>query len=456
VDEDRRKQIALFRYALIREAAEPALTPAERGLLLRRLVEADHLGPGGERVRVSRPTLDRWIRAWRAGGFEALRPAGRNSLPRTPAETLALAEKLKREAPRRTAAHVAAIVAETLGGTPPSARTLERHFARLGLGRRSPSVPMRVYGRFEAEHPNDLWTGDALHGPAVASRKTYLFAFIDDASRLVPGYRFGLAEDVVRLEAAFRTGLASRGVPKAAYVDNGSPFASKELLRACAVLGIRLIHSTPGEPAGRGKIERFFRTVRDQFLVEVEARGVADLAELNRLFGAWVEGVYHRRVHSETGEAPVERFLRDGPPALPTPEVLREAFLWSAWRTVTKTATVSLLSNTYEVDAHLAGQKVELIFNPFDLARIEVRFRGRRIGLAVPHRIGRHTHPRVRPEPDPAGGEAPRSGIDYLGLVQARFEQETRRRISYSDIAGGGEGGTHDHTSDSGNEEEVR
>jgi len=83
------------------------------------------------------------------------------------------------------------------------------------------------------------------------------------------------------------------------------------------VLGIRLVHSRPGQPQGRGKIERVFRTVREQFLVELQARGgAADLDELNRLFGAWVEGVYHHREHAETGQAPMERFLAGEVPPL--------------------------------------------------------------------------------------------------------------------------------------------
>lgn len=135
------------------------------------------------------------------------------------------------------------------------------------------------------------------------------------------------------------------------------------------------------EPATKGKIERFFRSARAQFVVEVEARGVADLAELNSLFAAWVEVIYHRAVHSETGEAPLERFLRDGPPALPSPEDLHEAFLWSEVRVVTKVACVSLFGNSFEVDAALVGQRVELIFDPFDLTTIEVRFQGRAMGV---------------------------------------------------------------------------
>ena len=174
------------------------------------------------------------------------------------------------------------------------------------------------------------------------------------------------------------------------------------------MLGIKLTHSTPGRPQGRGKIERLFLTVREQFLVEITGdpgqagrRQVTSIGELNRLFTAWAETVYHRRVHSETGQAPLQRWA-DGwagaAPPLPDPAQLHEAFLWSERRTVRKTATVSLHGNTYQVDPSLAGRKVELIFDPFDLTSIEVRWQGRPAGQAIPHLIGRHAHPKARPE----------------------------------------------------------
>jgi putative transposase len=139
--------------------------------------------------------------------------------------------------------------------------------------------------------------------------------------------------------------------------------------------------------------------VRDQFLVEVAHSTVDDVAHLNALFSAWLETVYHRNTHSETGQSPLERFT-GGAAAIryPTAEELHEAFLWSEQRTVTKTATVSLHSNLYEVDPALVGRKVELVFDPFDLTRIEVRWAGRPMGVAVPHKIGRHSHPAARPE----------------------------------------------------------
>ena len=419
---DRHRDIALFRYSLIREAADPALTAAERGQLVRYLAARDHVDPHGERVRVGRSTLDRWIRAWRAGGFDALVPEARTAEPKTPAPILELAVALKLERPGRTATQVCRIIAADRGWAP-SARTVQRLFEREGLNVRPDGRLPEVFGRFEKQASNVLWTGDALHGPNIADRKVYLLAFIDDHSRLLVGYRWCHAEDTVRLEAALRAGLAARGIPGGIYVDNGSAFASKPLLRSCASLGIRLTHSTPRRPEGRGKIERFFRTVRDQFLIEIDVSPPADLAEMNQLFAAWVEGVYHRQVHSETGQTPLDRFdvttVR-----LPTPAELHEAFLWSETRTVTKVATVSLHGNHYQVDVALAGQRVELVFDPFDLTRIDVRLHGRSMGTAVPHHIGRHTHPTARPDPTTTPTAPASTGIDYLRLVETRRDRD--------------------------------
>ncbi len=433
MQENRGRDVGLFRYSLIRYAADPAISKAERGALVRALAAGEHIGPDGLPIIVGRSTIDRWIGWWQTGGFDALVPVPRRTDPRTPPQVLELAVSLKRELPGRTAAQVRQIMLTAGGEQVPAERTLQRHFARLGLNTRPDGSSPRVFGRFEASRPRELWTGDALHGPTIDGRRAYLLAFIDDYSRALVGYRWGAAEDVLRLEAALRAGLAARGIPDAILVDRGSAFVSSQLARACASLGIRLIHAAPRAATTKGKIERFFRTVRGQFLVELQARPARDLAELNRLFSAWVEVVYHRREHTETKLTPLARLLDGGPPVLPTPAALREAFLWSERRTVTKTATVSLHSNSYEVDAALVGQRVELLFDPFDLEHIEVRFQGRPVGEAVAVRIGRSVHPHARPEAkDPPAA----TGIDYLALLAARRDGELAGRpIDYAALA---------------------
>jgi putative transposase len=423
--EDRRQAIGLFRYSLIRELADPELTPRRRGVMTRALAEVEHGLDNGERVKVSPATLRRWLRYWRAGGFEALLPGVHRPPNRTAAELLEAAVDLKREAPKRTAAQISRLLAEAHRGQV-SARTLQRHFARLGLNVRPDGSAPRALGRFEATEFGQLWTGDGLHGPVVAGAKTVLFAFIDDWSRSVPGWRWGHSEDTVRLEAALRRGLESAGIPEAVFVDRGSAFISAPFHRTLATLGIRIIHSSPGHAPSRGKIERFFGTVRSQFLVELEARGGGqDLSELNELFGAWLEGVYHRTLHREIEQTPLKRRLAGRQLRRPSPAELREAFLWSEKRRVTKTASVSLFGNDYEVDGALVGVRVELVFDPFDLTEIEVRYQGRPLGRAVPRHIGRHVHPAAKPiaAPPPKA-----SGIDYLNLVRERLAAEERAR----------------------------
>jgi putative transposase len=428
---ERSQQVALFRYQLICPALEAGLSTKQRGKIVRDIASRSHAGPFGGQVRYSRDSLDRWIRRYRKSGFDALSPSLRQPGSRIDAQVFDLAAALKRENPARTAAQVQRIL-RTSTGWSPSESTLLRHFHRLDLMIGGGTADPVVFGRFEAAEPNERWVGDALHGPRVGGRKTYLFAFLDDHSRLAVGYRFGFAEDTVRLAAALEPALAARGVPSSVYVDNGSAFVDAWLLRACAKLGIRLIHSTPHRPQGRGKIERFFRTVNDQFLVEVAgttaeqlaAAGLSEAAgllELNRLFTAWVETGYHQHVHSETGQTPLQRWAagwdRAGlRPAMPSAGALTEAFLWSQLRTVTKTGTVSLHGNSYQVEAALAGRKVELVFSPFNLEHIEVRYRDRTYGPAVPHRITRHTHPKARRETVDTPAAAP-TGIDYLAMV---------------------------------------
>ena len=355
---DRARDIALYRYSLIRPLADPGLSSVERGRLVRELAAQIHLGPSGEPVTVSRASLDRWIRSWRAGGFDALIPAERQVSPRTDAEVLQLAARLKREHPARTAAHIARII-EHQHGWAPSPRTLQRHFARLELTTRPNGMPPKAFGRFEAAEPDELWVSDGLHGPLVAGRRAVLFALLDDHSRYVVGYRWGHGEDTLGMQAALHDAVKTHGCPQRLYCDNGAAYASGQLAWSAAVLDIKLVHSRPGKPQGRGKIERWNRTVRDQFLIEIDHDGraceVGSLTELNRLFTAWLHQQYHRCVHTETGATPIERYHADGRarPPRPDPALLRRAFLWREQRRVTAVATVSLHGNRYQVDPAL-------------------------------------------------------------------------------------------------------
>ncbi|HSS88613.1 MAG TPA: DDE-type integrase/transposase/recombinase [Streptosporangiaceae bacterium] len=437
----RAQTIALWRWALTEPAMDPALTARQRGQVVRQLAAREHEGPSGRPVSVSRRTIDRWIVARRGGGFDALVPEPRQCAPRTDADVVELAVGLKMENPARTAAQVRRILAARLGWAP-SERAIQRWFAARELFTRPDGQAPQAFGRFQADTVNEIWTADLMNGPPVAGRACHLAAIIDDNSRFLPGCQFIRRPDAVRFAGVLRGAIARHGIPRVLYTDNGSCFADESLARTCAVLGIKLTHSQPGRPMGRGKIERVFETIQRQFLVEVTGSDahparhpVAGLEELNDLLDRWVRTVYHARVHSETGQAPQARYAAAGPPARPEPVLLREAFRWSAVRLVRKTATVALEGNVYSVDPFLAGRKVELVFDPFDLTDITVYWGGRKVGKAVPQVIGRHAHPKAPPDEDPA--PAALTGIDYLQLITDADQAALGERLNLAALDGG-------------------
>jgi putative transposase len=420
----RRNDIALWRWALVEPAMDPALTSRQRGLVVRDLASREHAGPDGKKVSVSRRTLDRWVVARREEGFGGLVPSPRQCPPRLGTDTEELAAGLKMENPARTAAQVRRILAAQ-GGAVPSLRTIQRWLEARELTTRPGGAPPEAFGRFQADAVNEIWTADFMNGPRVGGKPSFLAGIIDDRSRFLTGARFVRRTDAVRFAGVLRAAIAACGIPSSLYCDHGSAFVDSSLERACAVLGIRLTHSQPGRPMGRGKIERAFGVIQQQFLAEIAGdpdggsparHPVASLEELNGLLAAWLRTVYHARPHSETGQAPAARLAAAGQPALPDPALLREAFSWSVIRQVRKTGTVSVEGNVYSVDPFLTGRKIECVFDPFDMTELTVYWQGRKVGKAVPQVIGRHAHPKAPPdEDDPAPAEL--TGIDYLQLV---------------------------------------
>ena len=190
-------------------------------------------------------------------------------------------------------------------------------------------------------------------------------------------------------------------------------------------------------PEGRGKQERLNRLIRDAFLAEATHQGIESIEALNELFRAWAEQVCNRRIHAETGEAPIDRFEASGPRHTADPVRLVEAFRWSATRKVSRTASIELEGNRYSVDPSLVGRRVEVRYEPEDLSVLTVYYEGRPIGQALPFVLGRHTH-RAVPQAAPPSPEP--TGIDYLGLVAAAHDEEAGagekiafRRLASSD-----------------------
>jgi transposase InsO family protein len=443
--EDRRTEIALFRYTLILPFLRGEYPPGGKQRLREQIASRHYHIPHASRSTVSPSTLARWERLYLQDGFDGLKPKPRSDRGQPRAiseETLDRAETLKREQPHRSARSIIKILTLDQTNSIPeeriAPRTLRRHLARRDattaqlLNEQRP----KPYRRFERRHFGDLWQGDAMHGPYLPDpadpdeeRQVFLFAFIDDHSRLVPHAQFYWNEQLPRMEDCLKRAILRHGRPLAIYVDLAKVYTSKHLDTICATLGIQRILGTPYYPEGRGKIERFFQFVQSDFLSELANASVTTLRQLNESLLAWLEVVYHRKLHTETGQAPLERFRQDPAPAThpADPEQLRQAFLHRAQRKVTKTATVSFKSNRYTVPAYLRGKRIELRYDPFDLTRLEVWYNDAFLDLAEPEEIVTTSHPDV--ELDPVPKPAPGSGLDYLALLRLERERLIQEQI---------------------------
>jgi transposase InsO family protein len=220
---------------------------------------------------------------------------------------------------------------------------------------------------FAKAHANDLWQADTLHGPHLRDGlratplKTYLICFLDDASRVITHGAFHQADDTHALLECFQTALAKRGVPKAVYADNGSNYGSKEFATICARIGTVLIHAPVRDGAAKGKIERFFRTVRDEFLTR-DLSHIRTLRQLNEEFARWLENTYHERVHTTLGMKPIDRFgldlariryLADNPYSA-------ELFMLEATRQVRADNTFSFNNLRYEPPRDMRGKTITI------------------------------------------------------------------------------------------------
>jgi putative transposase len=377
---ERAEQIALFRYGLISDLLHPP-TDDDQPLYerLREKAEKSYCIPGSCRTRVATETMRDWLAAYRAGGFDALRPKPRADIGQARALPQAVADLLVHLKDEHRDWSVAMVIAEAMSGSEAiremslAVSTVHRLLSRAGVMGKKPEEPTRKdRRRFAYEHAGELWMSDVMHGPAVVvggrrKQKSYLIGFLDDATRVVPYAAFALSENTSAFLPVLRQAVMRRGVPLRLYVDNGSAFRSHHLSLVCARLGITLIHARPYQPQGKGKQERFFRTVRMQLLPTLGETDLGSLEALNRRLWAWVEGEYHQSPHKGLdGLTPLDAWaMHSGEVRVAGPELdLREMFLLEAQRRVRADRTVSLDGVVYEVDASLVGEKVTLRFDP--------------------------------------------------------------------------------------------
>lgn len=433
MDETLREQLALFRYGAISRLVSGPLAPGEKEKLLGEIAEKEWTIPGSSRTQVGRSTARDWVELFERSGFDGLKPVPRSDAGESraiPVEVQEALVGLRRERPRASVASL--MRALQLAGKVPKGVKLRRSTVHRLLAQVAPASPASPGAEpdalaFTFPYANDLWTSDLMHGPRLLvpgrrdGGKTYLYAFLDDATRMVPFAGFYAAENAACFQEALKQALLRRGLPRRLYADNGATFRTHHLQVICATLNIALIHSRPHHPRGRGKIERFFRGVRSAFLPHVTTEQLRDLALLNRVFWAWLEAEYHQTPHGGLGEStPIERFLKDEGRLRPAPDGLDDLMRMKVTRRVGRDRVVHLEGRLYEAPDGFAGEAVEVLYDPYDVTRpVHFRRKGEKAETLL-RRLDLHlnaSRPRLpRTDKSQPSPQKP-TGISYLDLI---------------------------------------
>jgi transposase InsO family protein len=437
----RAEKIALFRYALI---APLVLEVLPRGELTRRAEEIaarKYEIPYSERTSLSVDTLLDWALRYRRGGFPTLAPKPRCDRGQSrvvPPQLAELIERLKRENPHRTGMTLLRELALVSGTNSAaiSAATLYRFLKQHGLTTRQ-LLAGPTHKKFEAERSNQIWQSDMLFGPYVqrsggGRMQVFLYAVLDDASRLIPHAQFYPQQGLDAFLDCLRQAVAARGVCTRLYVDNAKVFRSTQLARIAASLGILVIHTPPYQPQGRGKIERFFRSLREQFLTNLDPQRTLLLEELNQRLWVWVEQVYHRSEHGGLGTTPLLRWQRDieSVRQLPPATDLRRLFFYRLNRLVRRDSTFKLRGQFYEAPSSLEGETVEVRFDPLDPSEVEIYFQGQAQGLARPvDAVVNAQLPSFKSEPAPAPEP---TGINFVELLTEKHPLAEPEKVHHT------------------------
>jgi transposase InsO family protein len=369
---------ALFRLSVLGPlASRDRLRQGDLKRLLRELAAQSYAIPDSKRVFLSEKTIEGWYYAWKRGGIEALTPKhrsdrGRSKISEPLQEALCTAKK---ENPGRSLRTIRRLVGASglPGATKLSRSSIHRLLQGQGISNLYGSAAAPVERRsFVAAHAGDIWYGDVMHGPKVLAggklRKTYLVSFMDDASRLITHSAFCPAETALEVEGVLKQALLKRGVPIHLVLDNGAAYRAATLQAVCARLEIRLIYCRPYTPEGKGKLERWHRTLRGGFLGEIDMDKVRDIHDLNARLWAWMDECYHKEPHSALeGLTPLERYRKDLTqirPLGPFASRLDELFLHRHERLVRKDGTVSYEGQRFEVPFELIGKTVILVVDP--------------------------------------------------------------------------------------------
>jgi putative transposase len=373
MSDDKSLDIALFKYRIIAEIINET-GKGQRNYfrkMSKREFDVPHLG----KKRFQPETFKSWLRDYRNGGFDALRPKIRidkGSSRKIDGHLKESIGHMTQEYPFLSTAGIYRLLISGGEMEPEfvSEGTVRKYIKDNNLltNHREP-LPRK---KFEKEHINELWIADCMHGPYILhdnkKRQVFLISIIDDCSRVIVGSRFFLQENSVNLQILIKEALLRFGVPAVLYTDNGSIFVSAHLQLACARLGIALVHSKPYDSASRGKIERWHRTIRQKFLPLVDLSQIECSEDITTHFLRWLDKEYQKSYHHGINTKPMDKWMDD----LKHTQIKRVsaqeldlAFLVTLHRKVKNDATISINTILYEVPPSFIGKTIEIRY-PLD------------------------------------------------------------------------------------------
>ena len=374
MEQEYRHAIALMRYSAIAPLI-PGLPEGYRNLAdyLEKTSQKGLLHPDGEVRNYAPKTLYKWYFSYQKGGFDALLPAGRNDCGRSRKLDDDLKEKisyLKGRYPRMGAAAIFWQLKEdsSIKGGEVSESTVNRYVNRLAL--EAGSTPVQDMRRYERPHVNEVWCGDSSVGPYLRTadgrkRRVYVIALIDDASRLVTGAGVFFEDTFVNLMSVMKSAVAKYGVPRMFNFDNGSAYKNKQMELLAARIGTTINYCKPYTPTAKAQVERWFRTMKDQWMASLDMRDFHSLEALSGSLCAYVRG-YNLSAHSSLkGSTPQERFFSEPEKVRRLPEEkMKTDFLLELERRVSADSVVTIGNVEYEVDMRFARQRIRLRCSP--------------------------------------------------------------------------------------------
>lgn len=374
------ERIALFRYEQIIPVVNKTFPDKSADRYFRRIASSPLTYVDGTQITVSFQTLKHWYDLYRKEGFERLKPQVRSDRGKQRKLGIGARKRiydLKKENPRLTSTNIYSklIEEDLIRSCDVSLSTVTRYVATLGELKQSTIEDMRA---FEMKNSNDLWQLDTTYCSKMKDvdgkmKTTYLIMIIDDHSRQIVGYGFFFEDNGVNVQSVIKSAISKYGVPKRLFTDNGAPYKNDQLKLICAKLQIEISRAAPYHGNQKGKIERAFRSVKEQWMYNTDFSQFNDLDELNRAFGLYVHKKNNTAHASLDGRTPSDVYIDglNGSVRRVERSVLDKAFYHTITRKVAKDATIRLSNTLYETGQEYIGKTIVLKYIP-DMSEVYI------------------------------------------------------------------------------------